>query len=110
MIEVYVDFGFANPNAYRLIYLTRPVEARDGAQSLSQELGAGVFAAFETLVGETVAAGRMEGDPRTSAQSIWASAHGVVSLMITKPYFPWAEREVLVKTTLDAVFSGLLKS
>ena len=110
MIEVYVDFGFANPNAYRLIYLTRPVEARDGAQSLSQELGAGVFAAFETLVGETVAAGRMEGDPRTIAQSIWASAHGVVSLMITKPYFPWAEREVLVKTTLDAVFSGLLKS
>ena len=44
------------------------------------------------------------------AQSIWASAHGVVSLMITKPYFPWAGREVLVKTTLDAVFSGLLKS
>lgn len=110
MIEVYVDFGFANPNAYRLIYLTRPVEARDGAQSLSQELGAGVFAAFETLVGETVAAGRMQGDPRTIAQSIWASAHGVVSLMITKPYFPWAEREALVKTTLDAVFSGLLKS
>ena len=110
MIEVYVDFGFANPNAYRLIYLTRPVEARDGAQSLSQELGAGVFAAFETLVGETVAAGRMEGDPRMIAQSIWASAHGVVSLMITKPYFPWAGREVLVKTTLDAVFSGLLKS
>lgn len=110
MIEAYVEFGFANPNAYRLIYLTRPVEARDGAQSLSQELGAGVFAAFETLVGETVAAGRMHGDPRTIAQSIWASAHGVVSLMITKPYFPWAEREALVKTTLDAVFSGLLKS
>ena len=38
-----------------------------------------------------------------------AGAHGVVSLMITKPYFPWVERDRLVKTTLDAVFDGLLK-
>ena len=109
MIEAYAQFGFDHPNAYRLIYLTRPSEAREGAQSLSQELGAGVFSAFEQLVAEAVAAGRMKGDPRTIAQSIWAATHGVVSLMITKPYFPWAKREVLVKTTLDAVFAGLLK-
>ena len=43
------------------------------------------------------------------AQAIWAAAHGVVSLMITKPYFPWAERQALVDTTLDAMFAGLLK-
>ena len=109
MIEAYVAFGFDHPNAYRLIYLTRPVEAREGAQTLSQELGAVVFSAFGALVEETVAAGRMEGDARAIAQSIWAAAHGVVSLMITKPYFPWVERDRLVKTTLDAVFGGLLK-
>jgi AcrR family transcriptional regulator len=109
MIEAYAQFGFDQPNAYRLIYLTRPVEAREGAQTLSQELGAVVFSAFGDLVEETVAAGRMEGDARAIAQSIWAAAHGVVSLMITKPYFPWVERDRLVKTTLDAVFDGLLK-
>lgn len=109
MIEGYVDFGFAHPNAYRLIYLTRPAEAREGAQTMAQELGAGLFASFEAVVAETVAAGAMQGDPRTLAQAIWASAHGVVSLMITKPYFPWAERSALVKTLLDAVFDGLLR-
>lgn len=110
MINAYVDFGFANPNAYRLIYLTRPVEARDGAQTLAQELGFSVFSAFEGVVAQTVASGRMTGDPSAIAQSIWAAAHGVVSLMITKTYFPWADRQLVVDTTLDAVFAGLLKS
>jgi AcrR family transcriptional regulator len=110
MIEAYIAFGFEYPNAYRLIYLTRPIEAREGAQSMAQELGAGLFSAFEDVVAETVTAGRMTGEPRIIAQAIWASAHGVVSLMITKPYFPWAERQPLVDTTLNAVFSGLLRS
>ena len=108
MIDAYVEFGFAQPNAYRLIYLTRPIEARDGAQTAAQELGADLFTAFEAVVGETVAAGRMKGDPRTLAQAIWAAGHGVVSLMITKPYFPWTDRQVLTKTLLDALFDGLL--
>lgn len=109
MMEAYVDFGFSHPNAYRLIYLTRPMEARDGAQTMARELGYDLFRRLEGTVGDAVAAGRMAGDAATIAQTIWATAHGVVSLMITKPYFPWAERQVLVKTTLDALFKGLLK-
>ena len=109
MIEAYIDFGFAQPNAYRLIYLTRPLEARDGAQSAAQELGGELFAAFEEVVRETVEAGRMSGDASTTAQAIWASGHGVVSLMITKPYFPWAERERLIGVLLDALFAGMLR-
>lgn len=107
MIEAYIDFGFAQPNAYRLIYLTRPLEARDGAQSAAQELGGELFAAFEEVVRETVEAGRMSGDASTTAQAIWASGHGVVSLMITKPYFPWVERERLIGVLLDALFAGM---
>jgi hypothetical protein len=30
------------------------------------------------------------------AQSIWAGMHGLVSLLIARPGFPWAEREALV--------------
>ena len=30
MLRAYVDFGFDNPNAYRLAYMTRPVELREG--------------------------------------------------------------------------------
>ena len=107
MIEAYIDFGFAQPNAYRLIYLTRPLEARDGAQSAAQELGGELFAAFEEVVRETVEAGRMSGDASTTHLAMPASGHGVVSLMITKPYFPWAERERLIGVLLDALFAGM---
>lgn len=109
LIESYVAFGFENPNAYRLIYLTRPQEA-EGAQTAAQELGIGLFRAFETVVREVDAAGRLMLEPRVAAQVIWAGGHGVVSLLITKPYFDWVERDQLVKAMLDTVFGGLIRA
>ena len=108
MIETYVEFGFENPNAYRLIYLTRPVEAQE-AQSAAREVGATLFRSFEAAVEAVAAEGRLAVDPRTAAQAIWAGGHGVVSLMITKPYFDWVDRRELTRTLLDALFKGLLR-
>ncbi|MFK0299256.1 TetR/AcrR family transcriptional regulator [Brevundimonas sp. NPDC090276] len=109
MIEAYIEFGFENPNAYRLTYLTRPVEAREGAQTVAQETGFELFRAFVEVVEQAVTAGKMRGDPATIAQTIWACGHGIVSLRITKPYFEWADRDELTRTMLDALFSGLLR-
>lgn len=107
MIEAYVAFGFNHPNAYRLIYMTRPDEARHGAQSASQAIGTDLFRSFESMVGEMAADHGLATDPRTAAQVLWAAAHGVVSLLITKPYFDWTERDRLVAAALDAAFAGL---
>jgi len=108
LMQSYVRFGFENPNAYRLVYMTRPLEAQQ-AQSVAQSLGYELFGAFVRVVEEASAAGRLRGDPRATAQALWAGAHGVVSLMITKPYFDWVDRDQLVETLLDALFIGLLK-
>jgi AcrR family transcriptional regulator len=110
LLEGYVDFGFSNPNAYRLIYLTRPPEARDAAQSAAQVMGAELYRAFEAVVGEVDADGLLTVDPKVAAQVLWAGAHGIVSLMITKPYFDWVDREQLTRTMIDALFAGLLRS
>lgn len=109
LMEAYVEFGFQNPNAYRLIYLTRPVEARDGAQNAALMLGGDLFRSFEAIVDQVEAAGRLRGEAKASAQALWAGSHGVVSLMITKPYFDWVDRRVLTRTMLDALLAGLLK-
>lgn len=109
LMEAYVDFGFENPNAYRLTYLTRPIEARDGAESAAQMLGGDLFRAFEAIVDKADAEDRLRGDARAAAQTLWAGSHGIVSLMITKPYFDWVDRRTLTKTMLDALFTGLLK-
>ena len=108
MLEAYVEFGFSNPNAYRLIYLTRPDEARHGAQSAAQELGGDLFCSFEAVIAEAAEQGRLRHSSRETAQVLWAGVHGVVSLMITKPYFEWEPREVLARTMLDGLFAGLM--
>ena len=109
MMRAYVDFGFANPNAYRLIYMTRPVELQHGAQLAAQELGASLYRSFEQAVEDAEADGLLRRDARTTAQALWAGCHGVVSLIITKPYFDWVDRETLVATLLDGLFAGLMK-
>lgn len=108
LMQSYVQFGFENPNAYRLVYMTRPQEAQE-AQSAAQSLGGELFGAFVCVVEEAAAQGRLRGEPRATAQALWAGAHGVVSLIITKPYFDWVEKDLLVDTLLDALFVGLLK-
>jgi AcrR family transcriptional regulator len=108
MLQDYIRFGLANPNAYRLVFLTRPQEA-EGAQSVAQRLGRQTFASFQGTVAELAAAGRLKGEAPVAAQTLWAGVHGVVSLIITKPYFDWAPLEVLTGAMLDALFDGLLK-
>lgn len=110
-LDAYVEFGLTNPNAYRLIYMTRPLEADEGGvQMTAQELGAGVFSTFERAVAQLAEEGRLTTDYRTASQVLWAGAHGVIALVITKTYFDWVEPRKLAATTLDALLRGLLRS
>ena len=109
MLEAYMNFGFENPNAYRLVFLTRPQEASEGAESVAQELGRQVFDQFESCFRELDEAKRLKADRTAAAQAMWAGCHGIVSLLITKPYFDWTARQELSKTMLDALFEGLIR-
>ena len=109
MMRAYVEFGFSNPNAYRLVYMTRPAELREGPQSTARELGTELFRSFERVVEELEAAGRLRVDARTAAQALWAGGHGVVSLMISKPYFDWVDREALTTAMMEGLLAGFLR-
>jgi AcrR family transcriptional regulator len=107
MLGDYMRFGLENPNAYRLIFCTRPQEAEQGAENVARNLGREIYASFERHVGGIAAEGRLKGDVAAATQVLWAGAHGVVSLMITKPYFDWVGQEVLLEGMLDALFEGV---
>ena len=109
MLEAYMNFGFENPNAYRLVFLTRPQEAEQGAESVAQDMGRQVFDQFHSCVKELAEQGRLKTDSTTAAQTLWAGCHGIVSLIITKPYFDWSARQELSRTMLDALFEGLIR-
>ncbi|MFN4287653.1 MAG: TetR/AcrR family transcriptional regulator [Brevundimonas sp.] len=107
LMESYIRFGFEHPNAYRLIYCTRPREAGDGAQEAARRVGSELFRRYRDVVADVVRDNALDLDVDVAAQTLWAGAHGLVSLIITKPYFEWAEREALSRHMLDALFMGL---
>ena len=43
-----------------------------------------------------------------AAQSCWATMHGLVSLLLTRPHFPWANREELVRHHLSVACAAAL--
>ena len=49
---------------------------------------------------------RMDAD--AASQSLWAAAHGITSLLILRPTFPWADRDKLIGQVIDAAVDGLL--
>ena len=107
-LQAYVTFGFENPNAYRLIYMTRPGEA-GGAQAVAQRVGRSLFERFRDPLETLAAQGKLRVEPELAAQMLWSGAHGVVSLIITKPYFDWAPRERLVCGVLEALLNDLIR-
>ncbi len=109
MLEAYMDFGLRHPNAYRLVFCTRPREGT-GVQQTAMRLGLELFQIFERTVAELGAEGRLKTSPTLAAQTLWSGVHGLVSLVITKPGFPWEERRALTGAMVAALFDGLVET
>jgi hypothetical protein len=56
-----------------------------------------------------VDAGRFcTGDVDLISQSLWAAAHGVTSLLVQRPSFPWVARNKLIAQVIKSAVQGLL--
>jgi hypothetical protein len=47
-------------------------------------------------------------DPTFVAISLWSIVHGITSLLLTHPQFPWPDRDELVNHVLSMPILGLL--
>jgi hypothetical protein len=46
-------------------------------------------------------------DIDASAQVLWANIHGLTSLLIAHPRFPWLDRNLLIDTLIENSLAGL---
>jgi AcrR family transcriptional regulator len=113
MCRTYIDFGLEHPNDYRVAFMIekalkpKPDEAGPNRTMLS---GIETFGAFREVMGRFVAAGlTFETDVEAVTQSLWAGLHGLVSLIIARSDFPWADRETLIETHIVLLRRGVLK-
>lgn len=108
--RTYVDFGLENPDAYRVAFMIEGPTAPAGAVE-AHKPGQGAFDVLRRAIARMHEEGlTATDDPERLAQSLWAGMHGLVSLLIARPQFPWVDREQLIQSHVRMLARAALRS
>ena len=98
-VHTYLDFGMSHPHAYRIAFMIEhPGGDEPDAFATFLATDHPGPRAFEQVL-HTVAAVRPDlthDGIRMRARSLWAMLHGLVSLLLARPGFPWEDRARLL--------------
>jgi AcrR family transcriptional regulator len=106
--RAYVRFGLAHPEQYRILFMNPP----SASPARSQDPAVVGGDAFNHLVGAVrrgVDAGAIRGDPLLASFTVWSAVHGLTSLLIAKPDFPWPPVDEFVEHVVQAQIAGLAR-
>lgn len=101
-LHLYVKFGLQNPNDYRFAFvLSRPSD-------ISLKNNRPAFDHLRGRVRRCIEQKRFYGaDIETVSQALWCAAHGVTSLLIQRPSFPWVNKKILIQQVIDSAVDSL---
>jgi AcrR family transcriptional regulator len=101
--RIYIDFGLRNPNAYEFAFIIR----RTGTARPWNPHPAFVF--LRNTIKRCVEEKRFRPvDVDTTTQAMWAAVHGVTSLLILRPSFPWVATDKLIRQVVDSAVDSLV--
>lgn len=104
--KAYVRFGIEHPEQYRILFMRKPTHTPEAFQ-VEQLRDAASFGHLVEHVSRCVEAGVIEGDPLLVSLGLWAAVHGITSLLITKPDFPWPDVEMVIDHVCRTQIQGL---
>ena len=117
--EAYARFGLNHPDEYRLVFMGTHIPEplrKIGHRAATDDPtkpgvgGAIVFSRLVAILSEVEASGfKLNYPPDTCAELCWMGIHGLVAAFITKPEFPWSDRELLIQGMLDVVVKGIVR-
>jgi AcrR family transcriptional regulator len=91
--RAYIEFGVANPEPYRIMFMTRPDIAPKEYQGYVMA-GSRSFDTLVQCVQDCIDAGRFRPgytDAVGLSLGFWARVHGLTSLLVSKPGMPWPD-------------------
>ena len=107
--RAYIRFGLEHPEQYRILFMSKKSAIPDRFSDERMK----DMAAFNHLIEAVTACvdkGVVAGDPVMVGMTCWAAAHGITSLLITKPDFPWPNHDELIDQVLTNVMFGVTRS
>jgi AcrR family transcriptional regulator len=101
--RAYCHFGLEHPGHYRVMFN----QAQPPSLAANPEDTPG-RRAFQVLVRaieacQTAGVATATGDPFRLASLVWAAEHGLVSLRLSRPQFPWADIDGLVDEAITEI-------
>src|SRR5262249_46712684 len=88
--RAYVEFGVANASVYEFVFILRRPGNRPRKPHITYER-------MRALVQRCIDEKRFRRvNVDAASQALWAAGHGITSLLIQRPNFPWADREKLI--------------
>ncbi len=103
MGRAYVEFGLENPHAYEFAFILRRPGRRISAKpQLAYDY---LRSTVKRCVDERRFATR---NVDVATQALWAAVHGITSLLILRPAFPWAQKKTLIGMVVDNAVDGLV--
>ena len=106
--RAYVQFGLDNPEQYRILFMGKASGVGDTID-LATMPGSQAFQHLVDAVGRAIDTGELRSDldPFLVATGLWAAAHGMTSLLISLPNFPWPDVDLLVDHVCESITNGL---
>jgi AcrR family transcriptional regulator len=104
--KAYIRFGIENPEQYRILFMSKGSrsEGNMGPEELRRS------ASFDHLVQAVqrcLDAGVFSGEPLLISMGLWSVVHGITSILISHPHFPWPDNEKLIDHVLRLQCAGL---
>lgn len=108
-LYAYIDFGLRYPNHYKVMFLIHPGHHKDRELYLQEgSMGQKVYGFLQAIVEECIKQGKFHpSEVETTSQALWAAAHGITSLLIVHPDFPWVDKEQLINQVINTMVEGL---
>lgn len=114
LLNSYVDTGVTNPNAYKIGFMLESgIWTAPNADMAEGTTSKKLHTAFSDVVRACIA--KLNPGKRTvdqdevdlAIQTIWSMFHGLTSLLVTYPSYPWNSVERLKKRIVSAALSSL---
>ena len=113
--HAYIDFGFANPSQYRLMFMTPKFHADEPKTIAKGNPEEDAYAFLKGIIAQAIAENRLRPeltDVDLVSQVVWSGVHGLISLDIAKCKDQWVEWAPLAdraRLMVDTLIDGLTR-